>query len=91
MPLYDFLCEHGHPVELQLPIAQRNNPGEGCPECGGKLELQISLVAVGTAVPKGDKRIIKSEKQVESQLGKGWRDKGTTGREGGIGRKKHFT
>ena len=89
--MYDYTCKHGHPIELQRPIAERNDPGEGCPECGEELELQVSQVAVGTAIPKGEARIIHSEKQVESQLGKRWRDKGTTGNEGGIGRKKHFT
>jgi putative FmdB family regulatory protein len=93
MPLYDYKCPAGHLTDLQRPIAERNNPGEGCPECGGKLELQVSAPMLGTERPNRDpmKRAIFSEKQAEAQVGKDWRDAGTTRQPGGIGRKKIFT
>jgi hypothetical protein len=80
-------------VDLQRSIAERHDPGEGCPECGGKLELQVTAPLLASEKPSKDpmKRAIFHDRQVESQHGKDWRDAGTTRQPGGIGRKKIFT
>lgn len=34
MPLYEFKCEDGHMWEINVPIAERDNPQQ-CEDCGG--------------------------------------------------------
>lgn len=36
MPLYSYICENGHTIEVKKTALARHP--EKCPECGGKLE-----------------------------------------------------
>lgn len=91
MPLYDFKCPGcKRKAELQVPIASRHNVA--CTSCGATLNLVMQAAPlIGTGRIRGDKRLIHSERQVASQLGKRWRDEGTTGKEGGAGKKIYLT
>ena len=75
-----------------MPYDDRETPRE-CPECQEPAQYVLVRRAIqqGTERKHGDKRIIWDERQVASDKGKHWRDEGTTGREGGIGRKTFFT
>ena len=93
MPIYSYKCQLcGNAFDEHRKIADRHDqppcPDDKCPGVG---ELQMSAPMHTIAPPKGDKRIIWADRQVESSHGKDWRDKGTTRREGGIGRTTHFT
>jgi len=70
----------------------RRHELQGCLACGadGVAELLVSAVQLGTEVRRGTNRIIQDERQVTSEYGARWRDMGTTGREGGAGRKMIF-
>ncbi|MGH9579921.1 MAG: hypothetical protein ACRD2R_02920, partial [Terriglobales bacterium] len=78
--------------ETQRAYTSRNEPGR-CASCGGLADYVISAPAIVSAGPSKDvaKRVIVDERQVHNTHGKRWRDAGTTGQAGGVGRKKIFT
>jgi len=87
MPVYDYACPCGTVTTETRPYADRARAARCA--CGKKAEYVLvrSAIQMGTEIPKGDKRIIRSERQLD----KNWRNKGTTGRPGGVGRKIYFT
>lgn len=87
MPVYDYACACGT-VTTEIRTYANRTRAARC-ACGKKAPYVLvrSAITVGTEVPKGDKRIIHSERQLD----KHWRDKGTTGKPGGAGRKLYFT
>lgn len=92
MPVYDYECGSCGKVFSQTrgyPVREDPAP---C-ECGGQADYVLvrSGIQKGTEVIRGDKRIIRDERQVTSEHGSRWRDQGTTGNPGGIGRRKFFT
>jgi hypothetical protein len=63
-----------------------------CEKCGGEAccERVMSAPHYHGERIVGDKRIIHSEREVVAERGPNWRDEGTTGKEGGAGKKLHF-
>jgi len=85
MPLYDYQCASCEArFEAQRLIDQR---AQAPCDCGGVGDLIVSAPLIAGEVIKGDRRIIVDERQVSSEKGLRWRDEGTTGREGGAGRR----
>lgn len=93
MPLYLYVCEACKSPNEAFRSYDLRNRAVKCSECGGRAVYTIAAPMLGSERPSRDpaKRVIVSEKQVEAKHGKNWRDAGTTGREGGVGRKKIFT
>lgn len=102
MPYYDFECQVcGHRFEALASISDRDKPLD-CPveevvrRCGAlasATRIRDGITkppSIGTERKRGDSRMIFSEKQVSSELGSRWRDAGTTGRPGGVGKRSHF-
>lgn len=90
MPLYDMRCSScGALSDHQCKIAERNEPID-CPLCEAKaccrLKVGASPPNFGTEKRQGSKKLIYSETQVTDEYGGRWRDKGTTGKEGGAGK-----
>lgn len=88
MPNYEYRCTIcGEVNDHHVPMANRLER-QDCPKCKREksAEYQISAPLLGTEKPVGDGRIIRSERQLDPR----WRDKGTTGRPGGVGRKIIF-
>jgi putative FmdB family regulatory protein len=90
MPLYDFRCRLcGDPFETQVPYLDRDVL-QDCPRCGkaacGERIFSVPP-GIGTAVPKGEHRLIYNESQVRSSHGNDWRAAGTNRRPGGVGAK----
>jgi len=88
MPIYEYKCKScGKESDHVAKYADRFDFQE-CPSCQGEAEYTGSLAGThyGGERIVGDKRLIVSEKQLE----RGWRDKGTTGKEGGAGKVQYF-
>jgi putative FmdB family regulatory protein len=84
MPIYSYRCTVcDRECTAHVPYDQREQP-QAC-YCGGLAEYHFSAPMIAGERIKGDKRLIWSEKQVESSHGPSWRDQGTTGRPGGAG------
>jgi hypothetical protein len=65
--------------------------GQPCDGCHlGQATYQMPAPRLGSERKRGDGRLIWDERQVEAEQGKGWRDKGTTGKPGGAGAKLIF-
>ena len=93
MPLYDFRCQLcGALVDYHCKIADRFDKID-CPTCGKtdccERTVGVSVPNFGTERRVGRDKLIYSEKQVAQEYGKRWRDKGTTGKEGGAGKKQY--
>jgi putative FmdB family regulatory protein len=92
MPLYVYQCGACDAVEdHQVPIADRLMP-QNCAFCGGEgtAQLAIAPVSFGTERKRGEARIITDERQVDSELGKDWRDQGTNRNPGGAGSRTYI-
>ena len=95
MPLYDFVCSLcGQATDHQCLIAERFTKID-CPSCGaeGSCELVVGYTRPNFASQerkRGDKRLIFDEREVIAEKGERWRDEGTTGREGGAGKRQYF-
>ncbi len=91
--MYDYRCSLcGAVTDHHSRIADRFDR-QDCSECGRpaccELDMSVSAPTIGTERRQGRSKIIYSEKQVaqESPLGANWRNEGTTGKEGGAGKK----
>jgi predicted nucleic acid-binding Zn ribbon protein len=87
MPIYSYICE-GCQNESTYSVSYEDRLDcQTCSFCGVEkaAHYQMSAPMIGTGRIRGDKRLIRSEKQIEADYGKKWRDKGTTGKEGGAG------
>lgn len=89
MPLYDYECQScGHAEEIQRPL---NDPHPDCPQCGATGgDVFIVLISPPQTRVAEISGPIFSEKQIESTHGRNWRNKGTSGRPGGAGRRIFF-
>ena len=96
MPLYDFVCSSfGQDTDHQCSVADRLSKID-CTYCE---ELDVCELVVGyngRAPQYGGetvaqhKRVIHDEREVIAERGVNWLDKGTTGLEGGAGKKQYF-
>jgi hypothetical protein len=84
----DYQCKScGRVVEITLAQGEEL---ESC-ECGGELEVVIDKPkAWEFGRPKGDDRIIWSDRQIESSHGKDWRETNKRRTEGGCGARQHY-
>jgi putative FmdB family regulatory protein len=92
MPVYDYECPAGHVTSEKRTYAEREQTLE-CPECQERAEYVLvrSGIQLGSVERKrGNSRLIFDERQVSSESGSRWRDKGTNGNPGGIGQKVYF-
>ncbi len=97
--IYDYECKRGHVTEDHRSYEKREQPLLFCPECQQEYGQNIVAVYVlvrrsiqrGTERKHGEAKIIRDERQVFDSHGTRWRDKGTTGKPGGVGRKTFFT
>ncbi len=89
MPIYEYKCRLCGKAADHVVSHHRNRlETQACPSCEGPAEYEPSLAGThyGGETLVGEGRLIRSEKQLES----GWRDQGTTRREGGAGRTLYF-
>jgi len=87
MPLYEYRCTQcGSIVDHHVPMDSRLDP-QACLDCPGQAELHITAPLIGSERLTPAKRVIVAEEQVVSEKGERWRDEGTTGQPGGVGRK----
>jgi len=87
MPVYTYRCELcGESQDALVSYGQRHDfqPCEACRV--GHAVYQFPAPMLGAEQKRGDRRLIRDERELD----KGWRDKGTTGREGGMGGKLIF-
>jgi hypothetical protein len=90
--IYVFRCSKcERAIEVQLAMKDRHQT-MACPRrrCSGVCSIDAGAAAPAihtSGPPRGDKRIITDERQVIADRGVRWRDEGTTGLPGGIGRK----
>ena len=90
MPMYEYECSVcGRITDHHRLIAERFTKAD-CESCGRKgcceLVIRSAPSYHGERIVR-DKRIIRSEQEVIAERGKKWRDEGTTGKEGGAGKK----
>jgi len=89
MPTYVYECSLcGTSRDHYRKIADRFDKPD-CEQCGGEAcgELVIGRTNYHGERVVGDKRIIRDEREVIAERGERWRDEGTTGKEGGAGKK----
>lgn len=92
MPIYAFNCRLcGNRSDHFVSYEDRMN-SQDCPDCEGvgSAEYQFPMASLGPEVKSGDNRLIWDERQVSSEKGEHWRDKGTTRKPGGAGQKLFF-
>lgn len=91
--MYDLRCEScGAVTEHVLRMANRNQ-SQDCPECGRERTAHLELSPVHVkGYSRPATRAIFDEREIadSSPAGHRWREEGTTGREGGAGRKLFF-
>ena len=91
MPVYEYYCSKcDSTTDHVVPYAKRKTR-QICGRCGKKVaSYQVSTPIIGAERKRGDSRIIRDERQVTSEHGDNWRDKGTTGKPGGAGSRLYF-
>lgn len=87
MPVYTYRCELcGEEKDALVPYGQRLE-AQPCDACHlGNAVYQFPCAMLGTEQKRGDRRIIRDERE----LGSRWRDQGTTGKPGGAGKSLFF-
>jgi len=83
LPVYDYTCEKcGYRGSKTVHYEEREH--QLC-TCGVPLVYVFPAPQIAAEQKRGDNRLIWHEKQVEAEHGAHWREKGTTGKEGGAG------
>lgn len=85
MPTYAYRCTLCDNVtDHYVTLAQRLDP-QVCPSCEGRADFEF-------APPRGEPPQVRERGPIMSErdLPRGWREKGTTGLEGGAGKKLYF-
>ena len=92
MPIYEYECALCSVRQDHYRTIADRFDKPGCSSCGGEVccERVMSAPHYHGERIVGDKRIIRSEREVVQERGPKWRDEGTTGKEGGAGKKLHF-
>ena len=92
MPLYNYRCpECNHVSSHQVPFDDLETI-QRCEFCGSEsAEYEFAAPMIGTERLRNGRQIIWDERQVTQEKGPRWRDEGTTGKEGGRGKKQHYT
>jgi len=89
MPTYIYRCKACDTEFETVTTIARRKRSQRC-DCGGVAVFQpIPYGLKGSIAPEkpvGDAKFIRDERQLEP----GWRDKGTTGKPGGAGKKLYF-
>ena len=92
MAVYEYSCQACGEASDHFVKYDDRLTKQDCPHCNARAsaEYRMSAPAIGTERKRGDRRLIVDERQVASEKGERWRDEGTTGTPGGVGRKIHF-
>ena len=92
--IYEYECgKCGEVTDHSIPLAEHTQEPRDCPECGAEKAATFILSVPNHASverKRGDKRVIVDERQVIDEHGPNWRDKGTTGKPGGAGKRIYF-
>jgi putative FmdB family regulatory protein len=92
VPLYDYRCSLCQTTtDHHRKLADRLDKAD-CESCGGLAccKLLVSAPHYHGERRVGSNKLIHSEIEVVQERGPRWRDEGTTGKEGGAGKKLHF-